>query len=106
MALINCIECKKEISDKAVSCPHCGCPINNSGVVIKGVDPFAQYHTPIQGKKSGQLTVLGKIGVWIITPLLILAAVISIKEGYPMEGLYCGSFALTIGVGGFLWARK
>jgi len=28
MALINCPECKKEISDKAQSCPHCGCPIN------------------------------------------------------------------------------
>lgn len=28
MALINCPECEKKISDKAVSCPNCGCPIN------------------------------------------------------------------------------
>ena len=28
MALIDCPECKKEISDKANSCPHCGYPIN------------------------------------------------------------------------------
>lgn len=28
MALINCPECGKEISDKATSCPHCGNPIN------------------------------------------------------------------------------
>lgn len=28
MALIECSECKKEISDKAQSCPHCGNPIN------------------------------------------------------------------------------
>ena len=27
MALINCPECGKEISDKAASCPNCGCPI-------------------------------------------------------------------------------
>lgn len=27
MALIKCPECGKEISDKAVSCPQCGCPI-------------------------------------------------------------------------------
>jgi hypothetical protein len=27
MALINCPECGKEISDKAASCPHCGNPI-------------------------------------------------------------------------------
>ncbi|MBE6983601.1 MAG: zinc-ribbon domain-containing protein [Ruminococcaceae bacterium] len=26
MALIKCTECGKEISDKAVACPHCGCP--------------------------------------------------------------------------------
>jgi endogenous inhibitor of DNA gyrase (YacG/DUF329 family) len=28
MALINCPECGKEISDKAVSCPSCGLPVN------------------------------------------------------------------------------
>lgn len=27
MALISCPECKKEISDQATSCPHCGFPI-------------------------------------------------------------------------------
>lgn len=28
MALINCPECSKQISDKAQACPHCGYPIN------------------------------------------------------------------------------
>lgn len=28
MSLINCPECDKTISDKAVSCPHCGLPFN------------------------------------------------------------------------------
>lgn len=28
MALIKCSECGKEISDKAASCPHCGCPVS------------------------------------------------------------------------------
>lgn len=32
MALITCPECKREISDKAVSCPHCGYPINDPTV--------------------------------------------------------------------------
>lgn len=27
MALINCSECGKEVSDKALSCPNCGNPI-------------------------------------------------------------------------------
>lgn len=37
MALIKCIECGKEISDKASSCPNCGCPINiiDKKVMIK-----------------------------------------------------------------------
>jgi predicted RNA-binding Zn-ribbon protein involved in translation (DUF1610 family) len=32
MALINCEECTKEISDKAISCPHCGAPTHASRV--------------------------------------------------------------------------
>ena len=28
MALINCKECGKEVSDQAASCPHCGAPIH------------------------------------------------------------------------------
>ena len=27
MALIQCPECKKNISDRAASCPDCGCPL-------------------------------------------------------------------------------
>ena len=30
MALIKCPECRKEISDKATNCPHCGMPINSA----------------------------------------------------------------------------
>ena len=36
MALIKCSECGKEISDKATTCIHCGCPVskNKSNVII------------------------------------------------------------------------
>ncbi|MCI8301108.1 MAG: hypothetical protein HFI69_12345 [Lachnospiraceae bacterium] len=27
MALINCPECNKEISDQVSNCPNCGCPL-------------------------------------------------------------------------------
>lgn len=30
MALINCPECGRQVSDSAVSCPNCGTPINKS----------------------------------------------------------------------------
>ena len=29
MSLIKCPECEKEVSDKAATCPYCGCPISN-----------------------------------------------------------------------------
>lgn len=33
MALIACSECRREVSDKAVSCPHCGAPINQMAAI-------------------------------------------------------------------------
>src|SRR5512146_1127790 len=30
MALINCPECEREVSDQAVACPHCGYPIRGA----------------------------------------------------------------------------
>lgn len=37
MALIKCEDCTKEISDKALSCPNCGCPIKVSETT--NIDP-------------------------------------------------------------------
>lgn len=28
MAMIRCIECRKDVSDKAATCPHCGAPVD------------------------------------------------------------------------------
>ena len=33
MALIKCYECSKEISDKAVNCPHCGAPKPEKSII-------------------------------------------------------------------------
>jgi len=38
MALIKCSECKKEISDKAQSCPNCGNPVNQLAEQNKDAD--------------------------------------------------------------------
>lgn len=35
MALINCPECGKEISDKSISCIHCGFPLSKTGNIVK-----------------------------------------------------------------------
>ena len=39
MALIKCPECGKEVSDKALTCIHCGCPlVEKNHCIINGVD--------------------------------------------------------------------
>ncbi len=49
MALISCAECHREISDKAASCPHCGCPSLNK----TGCPPlYAITEVPLPPQKS------------------------------------------------------
>ena len=60
MALIKCSECGKEISDKALSCINCGCPIesmvNTSNIEpklnIKGIE--YNIASVVAYKKSGE----------------------------------------------------
>ncbi len=43
MALINCPECGKDVSDKAVACPNCGCPIQllkNNQICERHINPI------------------------------------------------------------------
>ena len=35
MSMIECPECKKEISSEAISCPHCGYPLRPTKIEIK-----------------------------------------------------------------------
>lgn len=44
MALINCPECNREISDKAKACPHCGYPISEN------VNVYTENKVKIDGK--------------------------------------------------------
>ena len=65
MALINCPECGKEISEKAKSCPHCGCPIEASEpekvenisdyVVIHGYEETFAVDTNVKIYKGDEL---------------------------------------------------
>ncbi|WP_434007035.1 double zinc ribbon domain-containing protein [Geobacter sulfurreducens] len=59
MALIKCPECSREISDKAESCPQCGCPVvNNDEVSLRSMewvseeDVYIMIKCPQCGKVS------------------------------------------------------
>lgn len=47
MALIKCPECGTEVSDKAASCPRCGCPINvaSNPALIRFEQTYAMRYT-------------------------------------------------------------
>lgn len=67
MALIKCPECGKEISDKAASCPNCGCPIAvpkaNHTVRIKLPNNVADGWAALFSSKDSSVIINGKT-VW------------------------------------------
>lgn len=83
MALIICSECGKEYSDKAVSCPSCGCPtVQQSPPIVIADDTPSQQEQTVrlesieQGnseKPKGRFTV----GFIIILILIVMSSIIS-----------------------------
>ncbi len=81
MALITCPECKKEVSDRAMSCPSCACPLERAvttgatgkkwkgiqlvslGAIFLGI--LVAFGTPIPqgGAYAGLMIVGGLIGL-------------------------------------------
>lgn len=79
MALINCSECGKEISNKAVACPNCGNPM--AAKPLKPIEQIDQEfninHGPIEVKaKEGCFLQTLNAGCMIIFIIIGLVAVI------------------------------
>ena|GEM_PF-3604071 len=53
MALIICTECKKEVSDKATTCIHCGCPLSQPQLSHQP-EQYNNYRNPSQQKQHNQ----------------------------------------------------
>lgn len=66
MALINCPECGKEISDKAEACPNCGYSIN----------------TPVKAKKKSRLFKSKKSKITLMICALLFAVVVTVVYIY------------------------
>jgi len=76
MALINCNECGKQISDKADKCPNCGNPINKSGVIPSSYTSTSEVH----GKNEGcfmQTLNFGCVLTVVIIGIIILLIIIA-----------------------------
>lgn len=85
LALIKCSECGKEISDRARSCPHCGCPVEGTEelvdkIVVEKEAPEEKTEETKSGeikpKEKKKLSKKGIIAI-IVAIVVIAAAVIA-----------------------------
>lgn len=61
MAIINCPECGNNVSDKAATCIHCGCPLENlspSGTVRIKLS-FVKVQNGLNGKQKASIMANG-----------------------------------------------
>ena len=74
MTLIPCNECGREISDRALECPHCACPTAASAVISRAPGAIAGFSriSPDDYRVAGEKTALW-IGVGILTAFILLS---------------------------------
>lgn len=76
MALINCPECKKEVSDQSITCPNCGFPIKSQFMVTPPPLPLVnENHNKVQkeGKYNKSFIIniiLVIVGSWLVYSFL------------------------------------
>lgn len=84
MGLIKCTECGKEISDKAATCPNCGCPVNSTAGTtpppMQQAMPNMQIQAPVKRKKGHGCLITILIFIGIIVFFAIIGSVVS-KNG-------------------------
>ena len=61
MALIKCVECGRKISDKAISCPNCGCPVEKKVEEDIGKEAKEVKEKPKKDKKDDL-----SVGQWLL----------------------------------------
>jgi hypothetical protein len=104
-----CPFCAEEILDSAIKCKHCQSMLDGSDnqqeVTVTGKDPFAEYHTPIQGRKKGSLTGIGYMGI-VVGILFILFSGVVFNERSPEDAALVLGMGVFFLVGCYMWARK
>ena len=70
MALVDCSECGKQISDKASSCPHCGSPVSNISSIKVGIEKPIEL-TAKRFKLISLLSVLIFLFGWVLFFIII-----------------------------------
>lgn len=86
MALINCPECQKEISNKTKNCPHCGYPFvlydNGDSKVIYNKDwnkikDFNEWKPLVKKVNQWSITIGIIIGIFMIIGFIIAVSIMN-----------------------------
>lgn len=85
MALVKCPECGKEISDKAVNCPNCGCPKNdNISIEVEEKGQITENgfresnHTKIsKGNKKRKILIGSIVAIVLVIVIAIIVVVLN-----------------------------
>ena len=77
-------------------------------VTVAGRDPFAEYHTKIQGKKKGKLTLIGWCGIGLGILIMGVAGMMFGKDelGQEEQIFYFLLIGIGFSVASYLWARR
>jgi len=92
MALILCSECKKEVSDKAFSCPHCGAPIS-PGTLTSDENVTTIQLTKKKWKKHK-----------LIAFIILIVGFIMVMKALEGDGAGYGSLGGVLIFIAFIWA--
>lgn len=103
MALIKCLECHKEVSDKAPTCPHCGCPLSKNLEVVQDEKASAiiernHKHNCIGGIITGALSIMAGIVMFCCSFIENISKDSSSFTSFIVTGIILfllGIFALT-----------
>ena len=82
MALIKCVECGREISDKASSCPNCGAPVAAQNGVVD--ETKESKYAPKTKKPLNKAVLITSIGWILVLACLILVILIVHKTPAPV----------------------
>lgn len=94
MALINCPECNKEVSDRAPTCPGCGTPIATDK---ESAGSGVQQLTTTQGTSKS-------LKLQSVLAMILLCAGIFMIYGQMQVGVTPGVFGILLAATGLLWA--
>ncbi len=73
-------------------------------VNVTGIDPFAKYHSDIQGKKKGRLTFVGMLGILLGVGFICLGVAL-LPKGDGEAGFMTMLLGIGIALACYLWAR-